>query len=352
MSQELIVIEEGKELSFFEEGGTELALSFVKAHLADYVADLTTDKGRKLHASNAAKIGKSRKMIDDLGKRIRKGTLATEKERAISFGDFQAEFRKPLTDWEDEQLELQRVENERLAELKRIDDERVEAIQARLGNLQTFGVVTHPDGSRMSKVALETQLLNWEEINIIEDDYQEFTEVARDISKSVSDTLTAAIEEATAYESDQAELEQLRKDKLARDTAALALTASVEELRKIKLGQDKAASALAKADLIPKEPESQNTAITATEEKPVQVIAEKEIVEPASRVPAKNVSNDPVEDKTGAIFSTEPTIEEKKAIYKGIHSKIVELTGLSHDDSKALLVNIIGNKIDNLRIVY
>ena len=52
------------------------------------------------------------------------------------------------------------------------------------------------------------------------------------------------------------------------------------------------------------------------------------------------------------LFSTEPTIEEKKAIYKGIHSKIVELTGLSHDDSKALLVNIIGNKIDNLRIVY
>ena len=339
MSQELIVIEEGKELSFFEEGGTALALSFVKAHLSDYVADITTSKGRLLHASNAAKIGKSRKMIDDLGKKIRK-------ERAVSFGEFQVEFRKPLTDWEDEQLELQRVEDERLAELKKIDNERVAAIQARLDNLKTFSIVVHTDGSRMSKVALETQLLNWESISVIEDDYQEFTEVARDICKSVFDTLTAAIEEATKYESDQAELEQLRKDKLARD---------------------KAASALAKADLIPDTVEAPNTAITATEEKPVEVIAEKEIVEPAPSVPAKIVCDDPaikVEEEIGitmaenigsVLYDPEPappTIEEMKVINKAIHAKIVELTGLSHEDSKALMINIIGGKIDNLKIVY
>ncbi len=330
MSQELIVIEEGKELSFFEEGGADHSLSIVKKHLEGFVPDIKTSLGRKTIASMSSKIGKSRKLLDDLGKTIRKGTLTEEKRRKIIFDEFQAEFRKPLTDWE--------VEDEKQ---KTAEKERIESIAIKIRHIAAYSVTVDANGKQLTSEQLRAKSTDlFDNVIIKEDEYQEFYDGALEAHSTALDELDIAIEHRDKYEAEQEELETLRKDKLNRE---------------------KAAAALRKAGFIEDAAKKPNTADTATDEKPVEVIAEKEEERPArEKAPSSTLKPSDLKDVAEAQERAaqvtepvaEPTVEEKKAINKAIHQRIVDLTGLSHDDSKALLVDIIKGKIDHLQIVY
>lgn len=106
----------------FVDGGAEKLLEPLREQLKQFVPDLSTTKGRKEIASFAAKFGKSKTLVDGLGKNLKAAYKVKidpiDRERKI-FRDecdkMRDEARKPLTDWEAEQ---ERVKAEEAAKIQ------------------------------------------------------------------------------------------------------------------------------------------------------------------------------------------------------------------------------------------
>lgn len=193
MSTELIVIDEGKELEFFGIDGADKALEAVKEHLKDFKHNIKTATGRKEIASMASKIGKSRKLIDDLGAKVRKDIQNSKDDRKTAFDKYQAEFRKPLTDWEE------------------TEGKRISGINDKIKNLNQYAYKYMPNGEEMTADALTVQLKNLEAIDITKKIYSEFTTKAENTKLASIEFLAVAIGKRKQYEDDQADLARLRE---------------------------------------------------------------------------------------------------------------------------------------------
>lgn len=197
MTTELIVIDEGKELEYFGIEGADNALVAVKEHLKDFKHNIKTATGRKEIASMASKIGKSRKLLDDLGAKLRKEIQDSKNDRKTAFDEYQAEFRKPLTDWEE-------TEGKRINEIK-------EAINGVVQMGNRFG----PDNEELGSVALIEQMEVLSSFIVSEEVFAEFTAKAIDEKNSAIACLKEVIDKRLQYEADQAELTRLREKEAA-----------------------------------------------------------------------------------------------------------------------------------------
>jgi colicin import membrane protein len=115
----LVVIEKLNAVEVFSEGGIKPVIAAIRASVEPEVYDLTTDKGRKLVASNAHLVAKSKTALDGLGKSLADKLNAQLKpinaERKLAremLEDLRDEIRKPLTLWEGEQAAIAKKELE------------------------------------------------------------------------------------------------------------------------------------------------------------------------------------------------------------------------------------------------
>ncbi|MEQ6694855.1 hypothetical protein V4W74_01895 [Pseudomonas aeruginosa] len=182
------------------ENGLEPYLQIIKAEIDSFVPDVSTRKGREAIASIAYKVARSKTALDNAGKElvaelkeVPKKIDAERKRMRDLLDAWQADVRRPLTEWE------QREEMRKAKHQAGIDQ-----INLRL------------ECRDLDSTELKANI-EWLEGLLIGEDWEEFeTEAARTKDKALA-ALREALVAREKYEAEQAELERLRAEAAARE---------------------------------------------------------------------------------------------------------------------------------------
>lgn len=179
--------------------GLDPYIKLVKDHFKDVKFDMSNKKGRDACASAAYKVGKLKVAIEDMGKDVSAGLkelpkkVDAERKRANEIlATFQAEVRKPLTDWEAEEAA------------------RITKHQEAVTKLEKFDV----DDKSAAEIGAMMQDLDATEITA---EFEEFETDAHRAKAHGLATLKAAHDKQAKYEAEQDELERLRKEAAERE---------------------------------------------------------------------------------------------------------------------------------------
>lgn len=181
------------------ENGLDPYLQKIRAEIDSFVPDVSTRKGREAIASIAYKVARSKTALDGVGKdlvadlkEVPKKIDAERKRMRDLLDSWQAEVRKPLTEWEEAEAA------------------RVERIQSQVSRL------ADTDLTDMSAADIKASIVNLEE-HVIDARYEEFEPEAHRVKASSLATLREALAKREQYEAEQAELERLRAEAAARE---------------------------------------------------------------------------------------------------------------------------------------
>lgn len=214
------MVESNPMLVLLHESTRDALFKYIDNETAAHLADLTTQKGRDATASQAFKIVRTKTAIEKAAVSLR-AKVQTQKEEIVTKLDEKAKaVRKPLTDWEDEQKELERIEKERKA--------KVDAEMRRLTTMSSprFGATS-------DELADMRRNLDAYEIDrdIFKGEGEESEAYA--LKNRGLEFLEGAIEEAEKREEEAAELERLREAERKRQEAEKAkqdeLEASIQK---------------------------------------------------------------------------------------------------------------------------
>lgn len=182
------------------ENGLEPYLQQIRAEIDAFVPDISSRKGREAIASIAYKVARSKTALDNVGKElvaelkeVPKKIDAERKRMRDLLDVWQAEVRRPLTEWEE-------AEEARKAK----HQAGIDQINLRL------------ECRDLDSAELKSNIA-WLEGMAIGADWEEFeTEAARAKGKALS-ALREALVAREKYEAEQAELERLRAESAARE---------------------------------------------------------------------------------------------------------------------------------------
>lgn len=170
----------------------------VKAETDGLVVDLSTKKGRDEIRSMAAKVTRSKTMIDKAGLALTKQwrdqtnqVNAARKEIEARLEALADEVRRPLTEWED-------AEKARVAACREIID-----------SIKQSGIVTIDDTA--ADVRLRGKMV-WD-TPIGADQFRDLTDEAQAVKDQAVEALKTALARLTREEEERAELEKLRAEK-------------------------------------------------------------------------------------------------------------------------------------------
>jgi len=202
MPNEIIVINDKKMTitEIFAPNGVDKIIEEIKERAKNFVADMTTKKGREEIASFAYKITKAKTMLDKAGKSLtdewrEKTSLVNIERRKVKeeLDALKEEVRKPLTDWENKEKE--RIDNCNL---------RIQEIE-RLKNIN----------SNFSSEIIENFIKEVDKL--LKYEWEEFKTKAETTAKEVVEFLKSEKENTLKAEKERLELEKLRKDKEERE---------------------------------------------------------------------------------------------------------------------------------------
>lgn len=181
------------------ENGLEPYLQIIKTEIDAFVPDVSTKKGRDAIASIAYKVARSKTALDNAGKElvaelkeVPKKIDAERKRMRDLLDAWQADVRRPLTEWEEAEAA------------------RVERIQAQVNRL------ADTDFTDMSAADIKASIDNLE-AHVIDARYEEFEPEAHRVKAASLATLREALAARQKYEAEQAELERLRAEAAARE---------------------------------------------------------------------------------------------------------------------------------------
>lgn len=176
----------------------------IKAEIAAFIPDVSTERGRKDIASLAYKVTRSKTAIDAAGKKLNEEARAkiniVDASRRKIRDELDAladEVRKPLTDWEN------------------AEDARKEEAASDLKKIADLSIVLASDTATEIKS-------KWDAINLIilrDDVHLDGIDHARSSLESALDGLEAARARAQKAEDDQKELARLRAEQESREIA-------------------------------------------------------------------------------------------------------------------------------------
>lgn len=206
---ELVVITEETALeAFSKENGLKDVVEKAKKETDRLLeaADLTTKKGRDAIASNARKPVKLKTTLDKLAvgstEEMRQKIAAVNANRnymKIELDHMRDKIRKPLTDWEE-------------AEKKRVSD-----INDAIARIKNAGRAADPVNGNLLTLDELKQNKKYLEDFKVDDSFQEFKSEVEMIHQKSLDFVNQSIEAEEKRLSEQAELEQLRKEKEERE---------------------------------------------------------------------------------------------------------------------------------------
>lgn len=325
---DLIVIEKINAVELFS-GGDQLddLLAKIEKDVTSVVPDLSTAKGRKAIASNAARIPSVKTALDDLGIEIVSGwkdkskKVDAERKKMRDFLDaLKAKARKPLTDWEDE-------------EKKRIDffESTIQEMKA-LGE----GASKHWDINPIEGTiaTLERLAGDFE----IDESWDEYFTLATKTKSDAIELINQAICRREKYDAEQTELAKLRAESEQREKEKRE-----EELR--REGEENARLAVEK---------ERQAAVDAKDlaerkAKEVEENAEQRIKE-AAQIERNNIERQRLQEEL-ATKDREADKKHKAKINRAAMDELFQL-GLSEKKAKAVVIAIAKGHIPNVKINY
>ena len=229
MIQDLITIDPEsmglKPHDLFQSGGTEDLISRIEEEARSVLPDVSTPKGRKAVASNAAKVARSKTYIDGLGKELvaslnQQSKLIDEERRRMRtrLSELKTEVRQPLTDFENR------------------EKARVISLQARVA--ESFAIHVH-DSSSLE--AIDAQIANITAVPI-DDTWAEYRFTATMAQRSALEELVTLrneeLKRLDAEEKAREEREERMRAKLAAAKEAARIKAEAQQ--KVRDAQEKA----------------------------------------------------------------------------------------------------------------
>lgn len=201
MTTELIASSDVQPVQIFASNGLDAVLEEITSKAKSVVADASTAKGRKIIASIAHQVARSKTYLDGLGKDLVADQKAeikkvdSERKRMRDYLDnLKTEVRKPLADWEE-------------AEEKRINGHK-----SKISQMELYA----SECSDLDSKELSHCISIIESVTIGED-WEEFEAQAARIKETSLTTLREALEKRNAYEAEQTELAQLRMEREQRE---------------------------------------------------------------------------------------------------------------------------------------
>lgn len=216
---------------------------FYKAMRAEtdaFTPDVTTATGRKAIASLAFKVTRTKTAIDDAGKRLNEEARtkinlvdAARRDIRAQLEALADEVRKPLTEWE------------------AAEKDRVERVEAALADIKSAATISIEDTAS----TLEQRLAQMQAIQIEDDEFQGYADIARNLVQSARDTLFAGVARLQKEEADRAELERLREaqtkreaEELEKQAIAHAAALAAEEAKRQEEAVEQARVAMAERE--------------------------------------------------------------------------------------------------------
>lgn len=202
-STSLVVIQPTDVRAFFVENkNLDSILTEIETLATKFDPDVSTAKGRKLIASQAYAVARTKTFIDGLGKElvdaekeIPKRIDATRKKVRDFCDELQARVRKPLTDYEN------------------AEKSRVAALDQRIAAIQELGAKATTE-SPSTEIQLWVGELEAIAIDATWDEYQDRAQVAKEAAKV---KLGTALKNRLTWEAQQAEIARLKAEQEEKD---------------------------------------------------------------------------------------------------------------------------------------
>ncbi|AKA17323.1 hypothetical protein [Aeromonas hydrophila] len=350
---QLVVIEPTTAVALFTEGqGVAELLADIRQKATSLVPDITTAKGRKEIASVAHAVARTKTYLDGLGKEqtdkfkeIPKRIDANRKQIRDTLDALKDEVRAPLTQYE------------------AAEEARVAALQSRLARLNELG-----SSASIEIAAADLQVMLQEvEQNALDDSWQELLPQATVAKELATKRLGEALAARQKYESEQAELEQLRQKQAEQDRIdreRLIVEQAAEQARREEENRQRLEREAAQH----REQEAQRQAQVA-QQAAEQALRDSEAAELARQQAEANAARqaeeaaaraaeqerqriaDEQRQKAAEDAARSADMEHRRTINNAI---LMDLMGLGIDEGKAinLIKHIASNKIDHLTINY
>ena len=321
----LIVVDKLDPIEIFVKGGLDIVIETISKRAEEELKDATleTARGRKIYASVAYKIARSKTLLDDMGKE-----LTIEQKRQIKKNDvnrnllwercekLQSEKRKPLTDWE-------AAEDARIAKEK-ADAEFAQAWCDAHAEHTLWLKAKELDALKAEMARKEAEQKAKEEAERIAKEQKEAQEkAAKEAAERATREAEQAAEKARIEAAAKAQAiidEAQRKEREASEAAAKAERDRIAAIEKAKSDQEaavKAAEARAKEEADRKERE--------------RLSAEAKAKAEAERIASNRAHQAKINKEAMADFIS---------------------IGFDDERSKAIVVAIASGKIRNVKIQY
>lgn len=185
---------------FSKDGAIMAIVAKIEKETLAVVPDLKTAKGRKAQLSLAAKVSRSKTLIDDVGKdlnedrnRLNKEVNAVRIEVKDALDELRDKLKKPVLDWENDEADRVRKHQVQLAVF---DDDTLTAMS--------------------TSDEIQSQLAQIEATKI-DDTWEEFEDEAVEAKEHALKKYKADFDVAKSREDNEAELEKLRAESSKRD---------------------------------------------------------------------------------------------------------------------------------------
>lgn len=342
---ELQVIDQNVIVAAFQkENGTKSLYEQIANNARSIIFNMNDKKERDALKSYAYNLARTKTTVDNYGKELVSGIKA---QAAVIDADrkfwrdnmdlLQEEIRKPLTDFE----------NAEKARIKRLEDE-VTVIKMPANLCGEWGAASIKD-------AIQTL-----ENKVIDSSFEEFEQEAKLAKFETLEKLRTALAAREKYESEQAELERLRKEQLEREQRERDERIAKEAADKARIEAE--AKALAEQRRVEREKqEAQEKAEREKREaaeREARLIAEKEEAElraqqaaliERQRIEREQAAKEEAERK--AEEARLANVEHMRSINQEILNKLCAI-GLDEGQAKAVITAIAKNQIPNVSIKY
>jgi len=342
---ELQVIDQNVIVAAFQkENGTKSLYEQIANNARSIVFNMNDKKERDALKSYAYNLARTKTTVDNYGKELVSGIKA---QAAVIDADrkfwrdnmdlLQEEIRKPLTDFE----------NAEKARIKRLEDEV--AVIKMPANLCSEWVAAS------IKDAIQTL-----ENKVIDSSFEEFEQEAKLAKFETLEKLRTALAAREKYESEQAELERLRKEQLEREQRERDERIAKEAADKARIEAE--AKALAEQRRVEREKQeaeekAEREKLEAAERE-ARLIADKEEAElraqqaaamERQRIEREQAAKEEAERK--AEEARLANVEHMRSINQEILNKLCAI-GLDEGQAKAVITAIARNQIPNVSIKY
>ena len=332
---ELIPLSNVNATSVFEGDATDLdgLIKQVQASARSFTPDLSTEEGRKEIASVAYNVARSKTAIDEAGKEyaaeIKARTKVIDQRRKYArdtLDILRDEVRKPLNDWEAADAERIQRHTDAIAEIRSTGNVAVEHFQSR-----------------------DLKLLKNDFSRIEGTDPAEFEEFAENMEETRLAALAkveTAIAKREQHDAEQAELDQLRKekqDRLEKEAAEREEKAQAEHDEKIRAETSEKAEREAKEREEKLEREKQEANERAEQ-------AERDAAEAEERVKRDQEQREQAEAAEKA--KRERNTRHKGEINCAAAEALVKRCKLSTEDARKVVTAIAKGQIPAVLISY